>query len=181
MKYLDRTSDVRHAAAGESGGPSWLGASVIGIGAGLAGALAAYLADPAQGRGRRARIGDQAAATIRRAGNTAEHSARGIGAIVSGKLEALTAGGTRVGPIDDVTLRDRAETTLFRDAAVPKGMINLSVERGTLVLRGEVPDHQMRERLEKQAEKIDGLWGVRNLLHLPGEPAPTEVEAVATS
>ena len=56
-----------------------------------------------------------------------------------GKIEALTEGGTRVAPTDDVTLRDRAESILFRDPKVPKGTINISAERGILVLRGEVP------------------------------------------
>ena len=96
---------------------------------------------------------------------------RAIRSTAEGKLEALSEGGRRVGPIDDVTIRDRAETELFRDPSVPKGTINLSVERGILVLRGEVPDDEMRARLAREAASIDGVWSVRNLLHLPGEPA----------
>ncbi len=102
---------------------------------------------------------------------------RAVGSTAGGKLQALTEAGTRVRPVDDVTIRDRAETELFRDPAVPQGAININVERGILVLRGEVPDAAMRERLEREAERIEGVWSVRNLLHLPGEPA----EAVVAS
>ena len=77
-----------------------------------------------------------------------------------GKLEALTRGGSRVAATDDVTLRDRAESMLFRNPKVPKGSINISAERGIIVLRGEVPDARMRNRLGREAEKIEGAWGV---------------------
>jgi osmotically-inducible protein OsmY len=62
---------------------------------------------------------------------------------------------------------------------VPKGAINLNVERGILVLRGEVPDDGMRRRLAEEAAGIEGVWSVHNLLHLPGEPA--EEMAASTS
>lgn len=188
MGIMDHTRDARREAAhagrrarsrvaGERGGPSWFGAALIGAAAAIGGAVLAFLTDPARGRSRRARLLAQGAATVRRAGRGAERAVRTAGSTARGKLEAMTEGGTRVGPIDDVTLRDRAETQLFRDASVPKGSINLSVERGVLVLRGEVPDAAMRERLEREAESIDGVWSVRNQLHLPGEPAN---ELVAT-
>ena len=119
------------------------------------------------------RIGSAAA---RHAVRGAERALRIVGAAAEGKLQALTEGGRRVGPIDDVTIRDRAETELFRDPSVPKGTINLSVERGILVLRGEVPDEEMRERLAREGASIDGVWSVRNLLHLPGQ-APEPVSA----
>jgi osmotically-inducible protein OsmY len=102
-----------------------------------------------------------------------------VASTAEGKIEALTIAGTRVGPIDDVTLRDRAESQLFRDPEIPKGSINISAERGILVLRGEVPDAAMRERLGREAEGVEGVWSVHNLLHLPGEPAPAEAEAAA--
>jgi len=182
MGIMDRTNDARREAkragnharsriAGERSRPGWLGAGLIGLAAGGIGALVAFLTDPARGRSRRARIMDQGAATVRRAGREAERALRAAGSTAEGKLEAMAEGGTRVGPIDDVTLRDRAETELFRDASVPKGTININVEKGVLVLRGEVPDASMRAKLERKAQKIDGVWSVRNQLHLPGEPA----------
>lgn len=162
---------MKRPIGGEDERPSWVGTLLVGLGAGAIGALAAFLADPARGRARRARVLDQGSASVRRAGQDAERVMRRVGSMASGKLEALTEGGTRVAPNDDVTLRDRAETELFRDPSVPKGSINLSVERGVLVLRGEVADTEMRERLVRQAEAVEGVWSVRSLLHLPGEPA----------
>jgi osmotically-inducible protein OsmY len=64
-------------------------------------------------------------------------------------------------------------STIFRDDAVPKGDLNINVERGIVVLRGEVPDPALKARIVSEVEGIDGVWSVRDLLHLPGEPAVT--------
>jgi osmotically-inducible protein OsmY len=173
-----RTNDVRQAGerarariSGEPQGPGWLGALGIGIVAGATGAVVAFLADPQRGKARRTQLADQGAATVRHAAREAERVVRAVTSTAEGKLEALAMGGSRVAPNDDVTLRDRAESILFRDPKVPKGSINISAERGTLVLRGEVPNARMRNKLAREAEKIEGVWGVENLLHLPGESA----------
>lgn len=183
-----RTKDVRGASerarariAGEPSGPGWLGALGIGIIAGATGAAIAYLTDPQRGKARRAQLADQGAAAVRQASREAERALRVVTSTAEGKLEALTEGGSRVAPTDDVTLRDRAESILFRDPKVPKGSINISVERGILVLRGEVPDARMRNKLVREAEKVEGVWGVNNLLHLPGEPAGEEFARVSSS
>ena len=188
MAIKVRTKDVRRAGdrarsriAGQQSGPGWLGALVIGIIAGVAGAFVAFIADPQRGKGRRAQLVDQGAATFRHATREAERAVRAVTSTAEGKIEALTQGGTRVAPTDDVTLRDRAESILFRDAKVPKGSINISAERGILVLRGEVPDAKVRDKLGREAEKVEGVWGVHNLLHLPGEPAGEELAHSATS
>ena len=180
-----RTNDVRQAGerararmAGEPQGPGWLGALGIGIVAGATGAAVAYLLDPDRGRARRAQLTDQGTATVRHATREVERVVRSVTSTAEGKFEALTQGGSRVAPTDDVTLRDRAESILFRDPKVPKGTINLSAERGILVLRGEVPNARMRSKLAREAEKIEGVWGVENLLHLPGE---TNGEELATA
>lgn len=162
---------MKNPISGENERSSRIGTLLVGIGAGAFGALAAFLADPSRGRARRARLLDEGGATVRRTGREVQRVVRKVGSMASGKLEAVTEGGSRVASTDDVTLRDRAETELFRDPSVPKGTINLNVERGVLVLRGEVADTAMRERLGSQAEAIEGVWRVRNLLHLPGEPA----------
>ena len=167
--------------AGEPSGPGWLGALGIGIVAGATGAAIAYLTDPQRGKARRAQLADQGAAAVRNASREAERALRVVTSTAEGKIEALTQGGSRVAATDDVTLRDRAESILFRDPKVPKGSINISAERGTLVLRGEVPDARMRNKLGREAEKIEGVWGVHNLLHLPGEPAAEEELARAAS
>jgi osmotically-inducible protein OsmY len=182
-----RTRDVRAAGerarsriAGEPQGPGWLGALAIGIIAGVTGAFVAFLTDPQRGKARRAQLADQGAAAVRHASREAERALRVVTSTAEGKIEALTQGGSRVGPTDDVTLRDRAESVLFRDPKVPKGSINISAERGTIVLRGEVPNARMRNKLVREAEKIEGVWGVQNLLHLPGEPVE-ELASAATA
>jgi len=182
MGIIDRTKDVKTAGerartriAGRRRGPGWLGALLIGALGGIAGVIVAYLTDPQRGKARRNQLLDQGAATVRSAGREAERAVRAATSLAEGKLEALTERGSRVAAIDDVTIRDRAETQLFRDSSVPKGAINLSVERGILVLRGEVPDEAMRQRLAREAEGIDGVWGVKNMLHLPGDPAGEEL------
>ncbi len=76
--------------------------------------------------------------------------------------------------LDDGTLTSKVETLLFRDPSVPKGTININVERGIVVLRGEVPDAEMRDRLATEAGAIGGVWSVHNLLHLPGEGVEAE-------
>ena len=148
--------------------------------AGATGAAVAYLLDPDRGRARRAQLSDQGKATVRNATREVERVVHSVRSTAEGKLEALTQGGSRVAATDDVTLRDRAESILFRDPKVPKGTINLSAERGVLVLRGEVPNARMRSKLGREAEKIEGVWGVENLLHLPGETSGEEL-ATATA
>jgi osmotically-inducible protein OsmY len=188
MAIKVRTQDVREAGerarariAGEPSGPGWLGALGIGIVAGATGAAIAYLTDPQRGKARRAQLADQGAAAVRHASREAERALHVVTSTAEGKLEALTQGGSRVAPTDDVTLRDRAESILFRSSKVPKGSINISAERGIIVLRGEVPDARMRNRLGREAEKIEGAWGVHNLLHLPGETAGEELAPAAAS
>ena len=183
-----RTKDIREAGdrarsriAGEPSGPGWLGAAAIGVVAGLTGAMVAYLTDPQRGKARRAQLVDQGTATVRHAVGEAERAVRVVASTAEGKIEALTQGGSRVASTDDVTLRDRAESILFRDPKVPKGTINLSAERGILVLRGEVPNARMRTKLGRDAEKVEGVWGVHNMLHLPGEAANEELVEAASS
>lgn len=138
--------------------------------ASIGGAIAAFLADPVRGRARRAQLLDQGGAAIRRAGKRAERAVRTVSATASGAMKAAShARGSGTGATDDVTLAARAETELFRDPAVPKGSINVNAERGTIVLRGEVPSSELRDRLGDEAERIDGVWGVHNLLRVEGE------------
>lgn len=161
---------ARAAAAGEPRGPGWLGALLLAGLASTAGAIVAFLADPARGRARRARLLDQGGAVIRRTGRRAERALRGAGATASGAMAAIShAQPSGTGAIDDVTLAARAETELFRDPSVPKGAININAERGVLVLRGEVPNAELRDRLASEAERIDGVWSVHNLLRVEGE------------
>ena len=162
------------AAYGSRGGLGWLGTSIVGLVGAAAGVAGAFLLDPSRGRARRARLVDQGAATVRRAGRHVEQLTRRVRADASGKLQAARADSDRVPrPTDDVTVTDRVRSELFRDSTVSKGSISVNVERGIVVLRGEIPDDAVRRTLVERVERIDGVWSVRDLLHLPGEPAPT--------
>ena len=50
--------------------------------------------------------------------------------------------------------------------------MSVDVEAGVVYLRGEVADEQWIDRFGEEAEKVDGIKGVENLLHRPGTPAP---------
>jgi gas vesicle protein len=170
------------AARGSQRGPGWAGTALIGMAAAAVGAVAAMLLDPSRGRARRARLVDQSAATVRRAGRRAEHLVRRVGSDVEGKVSALRASSDAMPrPHDDATVTDRVTSEVFRDPAIPKGTLNVNVERGVVVLRGEIPDDAMRRQLIDRVERIDGVWSVRDLLHLPGESATTRKTAAAST
>ena len=176
MPLKDRNLRIPGA---RSTGRSWFGTAFIAALTGAAGAIAAFLLDPSRGRGRRARLIDQGAATIRRTVRQSGRAIRTARATASGGLAAAThAASAGTADLDDAALAAKVETQLFRDPAVPKGSINVNVERGIVVLRGEVPDAEMRDRLASEAGLIGGIWSVHNLLHLPGEEvAEIPVEA----
>jgi gas vesicle protein len=143
-----------------------------GLLAATLGALAAFLFDPERGRARRARLGGESAAVLRRGWRGAERQGRILTSLAAGKVSALRAAAERPGePANDATLKDRVESELLGDPGVPKGGINVNAEQGIVVLRGEVPDERTRADLEKRAGHVRGVWYVENLLHLPGEPA----------
>ncbi|HEY7463977.1 MAG TPA: BON domain-containing protein [Candidatus Limnocylindria bacterium] len=138
------------------------------------GAVAALLFDPARGRARRARLLDQSAATVRRGLRDSTRSMRFAGSTLTGRFAALRGGHPATGIDNDATLKERVESELLGDPNVPKGALNINAEQGIVVLRGEVPDEDMRADLERRAGQIRGVWYVENLLHLPGEPALTQ-------
>jgi osmotically-inducible protein OsmY len=47
----------------------------------------------------------------------------------------------------------------------------VNVERGIVVVRGEVPDEATRKRILAEVEAVEGVWSVHDLTHLPGEQA----------
>jgi osmotically-inducible protein OsmY len=184
MGIRERTDDARReaaktarraraAAVGEPRGPGWMGALLLAGLASIGGAIVAFLTDPTRGKARRAQLLDQGAAAVRRTGRHAERAMRNAGATASGAVAAIShaRGPAGTGAVDDVTLAARAETELFRDPSIPKGSININAERGTLVLRGEVPSSELRDRLGDEAERINGVWSVHNLLRVEGEEA----------
>jgi hypothetical protein len=79
----------------------------------------------------------------------------------------------RLDDADDVTLARKVETEIFRAPDAPKGDVSIDVQAGVAYLRGVVADDAWIQRLEDDAKKVDGIKGVKNLLHRPGTPVPT--------
>ena len=158
------------------------------------GAAAVYFLDPQGGADRRAMakektatvkektatVADKTPATVK--DKTASVKSGAGGATERAKAAAGKARGAVQGVAkkmpgagetpDDVTLARTVETEIFRPADAPKGSVSVNAENGVVFLRGEVEDAGWIERLENEAKQVSGVKEVRNLLHLPGTPAP---------
>ena len=167
---LERADLAAHGRRGP-GGLGAIGMAAIGA---AAGAAAAFLLDPARERARRARLADQGTAILRRTGRHATQAVHRIQSNVTGKISAIDAARSpEPKPLDDATLTDRVLSTVFRDRSLPKRTININVERGVVVLRGEVPDEAKRAKLVDRVREVEGVWSVHDLTHLPGQEAET--------
>jgi osmotically-inducible protein OsmY len=151
--------------------------SAISFLAGAAtGAAAAYFLDPAGGARRRNETREQALSTVKSTAadvaGTAKHAgSRAQGAVRSASPSIPGTGGGGE-PENDVTLARKVETEIFRSDDAPKGDVSVNAENGVVFLRGVVADQAWIDRLGAEAEGVDGVKAVRNLLHLPGTPAP---------
>src|SRR5688572_33243398 len=95
---MKRIRAMKRPIGNQDKGRGRIGTLLVGLGAGAFAALAAFLADPSRGRARRARLLDQGSAGVRRAGREVERVMRRVGSMASGKLEAVTEGGSRARP-----------------------------------------------------------------------------------
>jgi osmotically-inducible protein OsmY len=138
------------------------------LGLGL-GAVLEFLLDPRLGRRRRALVRDRVAATARRGWHRIGRIGRKATSDVAGMGERIThlsVAGVR--SADDAALKARVETELFRDPEVPKGRININVEDGVVVLRGELDRPGQITAIVAKARTIPGVADVESLLHLKG-------------
>ena len=135
------------------------------------GAAAAHFLDPDSGRKRRNQMRDQAQATASSAASTMQTQAQHAAGVVKGAAHAATPSGTRLEAPDDVTLARKVETEIFRPHDAPKGTVSVDVQAGVVYLRGEAP-RQWIDRLAAGARTVEGVQGVKNLLHTPGTPTP---------
>jgi osmotically-inducible protein OsmY len=131
-----------------------------------AGAAATHFLDPR----RRNEIRDQAVSKVRSGAGQAATTASYAASKAKGAVADATP--SRTGDLDDVSLARKVETEIFRAPDAPKGDVSVDVQAGVASLRGEVADQQWITRLGEDAEKVDGVKGVNNLLHPPGTPAP---------
>lgn len=161
--------------------PSRRGPNPVSIlGGAIGGALLFYFMDPERGAARRAQAKDQILATVRRLNGNLSQLGDRAGANANGfsqKMIHLRSGST---PVDDLTLRDRVESEIFRDQSLPKGQVNFDVESGVVTIRGQVESAYQIASIEKAVLKVRGVNGVENLMHMAGTPAPNKVEARET-
>jgi osmotically-inducible protein OsmY len=136
------------------------------------GAAAAHFLDPQSGRRRRQEMREQAVSKAQATAGQAVSTAHYAAGKAKGATSTVTPGGTGLEEPDDVTLARKVETEIFRAPDAPKGDVSVDVQRGVAHLRGEVADEQWITRLGQEAEKVEGIKGVENLLHRPGTPAP---------
>jgi osmotically-inducible protein OsmY len=139
-----------------------------------AGAAAAHFLDPDSGARRRSQLKDKTGSKARTGatkavGTASAAASKAKGAAMSAAPSAIKP--TRVEDADDVTLARKVETEIFRPADAPKGDVSVDVQDGVAYLRGTV-DEEWISRLADEARKVEGIKGVKNLLHRPGTPAP---------
>jgi len=135
-----------------------------------AGAAAAHFLDPDSGRKRRNEARAQASSTATTAASAVQTQAQHAAGTVKGVAHTVTP--SRHEPMDDATLADRVRSEIFRPADAPKGSVSVDVQAGVAYLRGEVADRSWIERLATETRKVEGITGVKNLLHTPGTATP---------
>ena len=143
----------------------------------LAGAIAVYFLDPERGRARRAQFVDWSGARLRRGWHALNQLGTRTGSTAATLPQRMVSLRSGPRPADDLTLRDRVESEVFRNPDVPKGRINLDVESGVVTVRGQVDNALQIAAIEKAVLRVPGVHGVENLLHVNGTPAPNKVDA----
>jgi gas vesicle protein len=149
----------------------------LAIGAAV-GATFAYFFDPQRGKARRALAMDWSTARARRAWQALSQFGRystNTAAALPQRMVSVRSGERPTE--DDLTLRDRVESEVFRDPDIPKGEINIDVNSGIVTVRGAVDNAFRIASIERAVFNVPGVRGVENLLHVSGTPAPNKAEA----
>jgi osmotically-inducible protein OsmY len=139
-----------------------------------AGAAAAWFLDPNDGARRRSVAQDKALKYARKSASEVEAQAKYAGGVARGAVVEATPGGGREDAgerLNDPALAAKVQSEIFRDAEAPKGDVSVNVEDGIVYLRGQVDSPETITQLEQAARQVEGVRGVENLLHGPGEPA----------
>jgi osmotically-inducible protein OsmY len=140
------------------------------LGGGTA-ALFVYLFDPDRGKTRRTQMKDRIGGMVRTAQQRAGRTGRRAASDAAGlKGRVIHAGDTP--PPNDPALVDKVESEVM--GRYPQLSINVNAQYGVIGLRGEVPTDELRSEIEQAVRKVTGVIDVDNLLHLPGQPAPTK-------
>src|ERR1700674_573183 len=158
--------------------PRRRGASRLAVLAGAAaGAVAVYFFDPERGRARRTQFVDWSGARLRRGWSALNQLGARTGSDAGALPQRMVSLRSGPRPADDLTLRDRVESEVFRNADLPKGQINLDVQSGVVTIRGLVDNAFQIASVEKAVLKVPGVVGGENLLHVDAPPAPNTARA----
>lgn len=137
-----------------------------------AAAGAMYFFDPDQGRARRARVGAQAQAAMRRQFGNMRPAPKHLLNRLEGAMSDAGGGG-RYHPESDVDLREHVRQVV-RTNGSGGNPLNVDVREGTVALRGEVASSDERDRMLAEIRGIEGVTRVEDLTHLPGTVAPNK-------
>ncbi len=129
-----------------------------------AGAAVAYLLDPENGRRRRALARERSQAWMRSARRDAERKAHYAADRAEG-LKHEVLGSTQVEAPDDATVAQKIRSEVLRRYDTSR--LNVNVENGIAVLRGELQHPEEINSLVRDVERVAGVRDVRSLLHLP--------------
>jgi osmotically-inducible protein OsmY len=155
------------ARAGGRAKASGVSSKAVGA-AGAAGLAAGYFLDPDSGKRRRHVARDRALGLIRRGARKTGRQADYVESTVEGKVEAVKSKTAPPKPAaNDQALAERVKSEIFQPADAPKESVNINVENGVVYLRGQVKRPDEIKKLVKEAEAVDGVRGVENLLHTP--------------
>ncbi len=170
-----RVAEAQRRRAQRHSRPSKQQTIVTATAAGAAGAAGAYFLDPNDGKRRRHVARDRTTALARRQAQSLRRRAEYRKGEAIGVVKRAGSKLSPEGPApNDQDLADRVRSELFRPADAPKGSVNVNAENGVIYLRGKAATAEQREELGQIVAKIDGVRGVKNLLHLPGEAAKAE-------
>ena len=149
------------------GGPAATMAALIV--AGGVGALAEYFFDRQKGARRRHMVRDRTRAVLRRRSRDAVRRAKYLEGVAEGvaykAAHAVPGVGGHKEPPDDVTLAQKVESIAFRKAGVPKGQVSVNADNAVIYLRGQLESDAQIEELVRATRAIEGVNGVKNLLH----------------
>jgi osmotically-inducible protein OsmY len=144
--------------------------SALLVAAGI-GALAEYFFDRQYGARRRHVMRDRTRAALRRRSRDAVRRAKYLEGVAEGvaykAAHAVPGIGGHKEPPDDVTLAQKVESIAFRKAGVPTGQVSVNADNGVIFLRGRVDSDGQIEELVRAIHAIEGVQGVKNLLHTP--------------
>jgi BON domain len=154
--------------ARSTGGPAATMAALLV--AGGVGALAEYFfLDRQNGARRRHLVRDRTRAVLRRRSRDAARRAKYLEGVAEGvaykAAHAVPGVGGQKEPPDDVTLAQKVESIAFRQAGVPKGQVSVNADNAVIYLRGRLESDAQIEELVRATHAIEGVNGVKNLLH----------------